>query len=254
VTDVLVLCVFAFCGGLVDAVAGGGGLILVPALFAVYSSAPPALLLGTNKLSSIAGTTFATLRYAWSVPIRWRTILPAALVACGGGLAGAKAVTLIEPGVLRPLILVMLGAVAIYTLTRRNFGSKAGRQVRLEIEGPGVAALAAVIGFYDGFFGPGAGSFLLFGLVRLFGYDFLGAAAATKVLNLASNLGALMLFMATDNVLYAVGLPMAASSIVGGMLGAQLAVRQGSRFIRRMFLLVVVVLIAKLAYDLLLQR
>ena len=107
-TDVLVLCVFAFCGGLVDAVAGGGGLILVPALFAVYSSAPPALLLGTNKLSSIAGTTFATLRYAWSVPIRWRTILPAALVACGGGLAGAKVVTLIEPGVLRPLILVML--------------------------------------------------------------------------------------------------------------------------------------------------
>ena len=253
-TDVLVLCVFAFCGGLVDAVAGGGGLILVPALFAVYSSAPPALLLGTNKLSSIAGTTFATLRYAWSVPIRWRTILPAALVACGGGLAGAKAVTLIEPGLLRPLILVMLGTVAIYTLTRRNFGSKPGRRVRLEIEGPGVAALAAVVGFYDGFFGPGAGSFLLFGLVRLFGYDFLAAAAATKVLNLATNFGALMFFVATDNVLYAVGLPMAASSIVGGMLGAQLAVRQGSRFIRRMFLLVVVALIAKLAYDLLLQR
>ena len=253
-TDVLVLCVFAFCGGLVDAVAGGGGLILVPALFAVYSSAPPALLLGTNKLSSIAGTTFATLRYAWSVPIRWRTILPAALVACGGGLAGAKAVTLIEPGLLRPLILVMLGTVAIYTLTRRNFGSKPGRRVRFEIEGPGVAALAAVVGFYDGFFGPGAGSFLLFGLVRLFGYDFLAAAAATKVLNLATNFGALMFFVATDNVLYAVGLPMAASSIVGGMLGAQLAVRQGSRFIRRMFLLVVVALIAKLAYDLLLQR
>jgi uncharacterized membrane protein YfcA len=212
------------------------------------------LLLGTNKLSSIAGTSIATLRYAWSVPIRWRTILPAALVACGGGLAGAKAVSLIEPGVLRPLILVMLGAVAIYTLTRRNFGSKPGRRVRLEIEGPGVAALAAVVGFYDGFFGPGAGSFLLFGLVRLFGYDFLGAAAATKVLNLATNFGALMLFVATDNVLYAVGLPMAASSIVGGMLGAQLAVRQGSRFIRRMFVLVVVALIAKLAYDLLLQR
>ena len=253
-TDVLVLCVFAFFGGLVDAVAGGGGLILVPALFAVYPSAPPALLLGTNKLSSIAGTTFATLRYAWSVPIRWRTILPAALVACGGGVAGAKAVTLIEPGVLRPLILVMLGAVAIYTLTRRDFGSTAGRRARLEIEGPGVAALAGVVGFYDGFFGPGAGSFLLFGLVRLFGYDFLGAAAATKVLNLATNFGALVLFMTTGNVLYAVGLPMAASSIAGGLLGAQLAVRQGSRFIRWIFLLVVVALIARLSYDLLLQR
>ena len=229
-------------------------MILVPALFAVYPSAPPALLLGTNKLSSIAGTTFATFRYAWSVPIRWRTILPAALIACGGGLAGAKAVTLIEPAVLRPLILIMLGVVAIYTLARRNFGSAPGKQVPLAIEGPGVAALAAVVGFYDGFFGPGAGSFLLFGLVRLFGYDFLGAAAATKVLNLATNFGALMLFVATDNVLYAVGLPMAASSIGGGLLGAQLAVRQGSQFIRWMFLVVVMALIAKLAYDLLLKQ
>jgi uncharacterized membrane protein YfcA len=254
VTDVLVLCVFAFFGGLVDAVAGGGGLILVPALFAVYPSAPPALLLGTNKLSSIAGTTFATMRYAWSVPIRWRTILPAALVACGGGLAGAKAVSLMEPGVLRPLILVMLGVVAIYTLTRRNFGSAPGTRVRPELEAPGVAAFAGVVGFYDGFFGPGAGSFLLFGLVRLFGYDFLGAAAATKVLNLATNFGALTLFVATGNVLYAVGVPMAASSIAGGLLGAQLAVRQGSRFIRRAFLVVVVALIGKLVYDLLLQR
>jgi uncharacterized protein len=253
VIDVLVLCLFAFFGGLVDAVAGGGGLLLVPALFAVYPSAPPALLLGTNKLSAIAGTTFATLRYAWSVPIRWRTILPAALVACCGGLAGAKAVTLIEPGVLRPLVLVMLGAVAIYTLVRQTFGSGPDRRVRLKIEGPGVAVLAAVVGFYDGFFGPGAGSFFLFGLVSLFGYDFLGAAAATKVLNLATNFGALVLFVASDNVLYAVGLPMAASSIAGGLLGAQLAVRQGSRFIRWMFLLVVGALIVKLAYDLLLR-
>ncbi|HWH47265.1 MAG TPA: TSUP family transporter [Burkholderiales bacterium] len=252
-TDVLALCAFAFLGGLADAVAGGGGLIVVPALFAVYPSAPPALLLGTNKLSSIAGTAFATMRYAWSVPIRWRTVLPAALVACAGGLAGAKTVTVIESGVLRPLILVMLGAVAVYTLTRRNFGSSPGRTVRLQIEGPGVAALGAVIGFYDGFFGPGAGSFFLFGLVRLFGYDFLGAAAATKVLNLATNFGALMLFVTTDNVLYAVGFPMAACSVAGGLLGAQLAVRQGSPFIRRAFLLVVALLIGKLSYDLLAQ-
>ena len=249
-TDVLALCGFAFLGGLADAVAGGGGLIVVPALFAVYPSAPPALLLGTNKLSSIAGTAFATMRYAWSVPIRWRVILPATLVACAGGLAGAKTVTLIDSSILRPLVLVMLGAVAIYTLLRRDFGSSPVRAIRLDIEGPGVAALGAVVGFYDGFFGPGAGSFFLFGLVRLFGYDFLGAAAATKVLNLATNFGALVLFVATDNVLYAVGLPMAAASIAGGLIGAQLAIRQGSRFIRRAFLVVVVVLIGKLSYDL----
>lgn len=253
-TDVLILSVFAFFGGLVDAVAGGGGLILVPALFAVYPGAPPALLLGTNKLSSIAGTTFATLRYAWSIPISWRTILPAAVVACGGGIAGAKTVTLFEPGVLRPLILVMLGGVAIYTMVRRDFGARPGIRIRREIEGPGIAALAAVVGFYDGFFGPGAGSFLLFGLVRVFAYDFLVAAASTKVLNLATNFGALILFVMTDNVLYVVGIPMAVCSIAGGLLGAQLAVLGGARFIRRMFLVVAVALITKLAYDLLFAK
>ena len=117
-TEVVALCAFSFLAGLVDAVAGGGGLIQVPALFAVFPSLPPSILLGTNKFSAIAGTTIATLRYSWSVPIRWRVVLPAAGVAGIGALAGAKTVILIDPAILRPLLLVLLSGMAAYTLAR----------------------------------------------------------------------------------------------------------------------------------------
>jgi uncharacterized protein len=249
-SEVLLLCGFAFLAGLVDAVAGGGGLIQVPALFAVFPSASPAALLGTNKLSSIAGTAMAALRFGWSVPINWRVVLPAAVVAGIGALFGAKAVTLLDPALLRPMVLTLLAIVVLHTLAQRLMGQvrKITRTARLEA--PGVALLGGIIGFYDGFFGPGAGSFLVFGLVKLFGYDFLGATAASKVLNLATNFGALVLFATTDNVLYAVGLPMAFCNIGGGLLGAHLAISRGNTFIRGMFLVVVAGLMIKIAIDL----
>jgi uncharacterized membrane protein YfcA len=251
VSDLLILCGFAFLAGLMDAIAGGGGLILVPALFAVFPSAAPALLLGTNKMSSIAGTLVATLRYGWSVPIPWKKVLPAAAWAGVGAFVGAKTVTLLDPTILRPVIVVLLTLVALYTLVRRNFGAHPGRAPLGRYEDIALPALAATIGFYDGFFGPGAGSFIIFGLVRWFGYDFLRAAAAAKVLNLATNFGALVLFTATGNVMYMAAIPMAACSIVGALIGAQLAVTRGAPFIRTAFLVVVLGLIAKLGWDLL---
>jgi hypothetical protein len=250
VTEYLALCVLAFFAGLVDAIAGGGGLIQVPALFAVFPSLPPPLLLGTNKFSALTGTTIATLRYSWSVPIRWRVVLPAAGIAGIGALAGAKAVTLIDTSVLRPLLLFFLLGMLVYTFSRPRLGEHPDSQ-HLEGSGAGLFALSAVFGFYDGFFGPGAGSMLMFALVRWFGFDFLRAAATTKVLNLSSNFAALILFMGTGNVLYAVALPMAAFNLAGGFLGAHLAVREGSRFIRGAFLLVVIVLLGKIALDVL---
>ncbi len=250
-TEVAVLCAFAFLAGLVDAVAGGGGLIQVPALFAVFPSLPPSILLGTNKLSALTGTTIATLRYAWSVPIQWRAVLPAAGIAGLGALAGAKTVTLVDPVVLRPLLLILLGAMAVYTLTRPKLGEESAVPAPLRLGGGSFYAVTAIFGFYDGFFGPGAGSVMMFVLVRLFGHDFLNAAATTKVLNLATNFGALVLFVMTDNVLYAIALPMAAFNIVGGFLGAHFAVRQGSRFVRGVFLIVVVALIGKVLFDML---
>jgi uncharacterized membrane protein YfcA len=249
VFELPILCGFALLAGLMDAIAGGGGLILVPALFAVYPGAPPALLLGTNKMSSIGGTLMATIRYGWSVPIPWRSILPAAIVAALGAFCGAWTVSLLDPTVLRPLIIVLLVLVALYTLVRRNFGERPGTSMPPARQAVVLPMAAAVAGFYDGFFGPGAGTFMLFGLVRWFGFDFLGAAAAAKVLNLATNFAALVLFAATGNVLYAIGLPMAACSILGALIGSHLAIRRGAPFIRAAFFLVVIALIAKLVWD-----
>lgn len=249
--EVVALCVFAFLAGLVDAVAGGGGLIQVPALFAVFPTLPPSVLLGTNKFSSITGTAIATLRYSWSVPIHWRVVLPAAGVAGMGALAGAKTVVLIDPAILRPVLLVLLSAIAIYTLARPKVGQSSETGVRLRPGGMSFYIATAVFGFYDGFFGPGAGSLMMFALVRLFGYEFLGAAATTKVLNLATNFGALVLFMMTGNVLYGLAVPMALFNIAGGFLGAHFAIRKGNRFIRVVFLVVVAALIIKVLLDLL---
>lgn len=246
---VLILSGFAFLAGLMDAIAGGGGLILVPALFAVFPNASPALLLGTNKLSSIAGTFVATIRYGFSVPIDWRRVVPAALCAAVGALAGAKTVTLLDPAVLRPAIVVLLVLVAAYTLLRPGLGAPADGADLVPRPRWLLPTLAALAGFYDGFFGPGAGSFMIFGLVRWFGYDFLRAAAAAKVLNFSTNLGAAVLFAATGNIMYLVAIPLAACSIAGALIGSHLAIRKGAPLIRAAFLLVVLALIAKVCWD-----
>ena len=248
-TEVVLLCGLAFLAGLVDAVAGGGGLVQVPALFAMYPTLPPPLLLGTNKFSAITGTLIATLRYGWSVPILWRGLVPAAGVAGCAAVAGARTVTLVDPVVLRPLLLVILCAMAIYTVVRPAFGTNPDGPTGGARHGISFYPVAAVFGFYDGFFGPGAGTIMMFLLVRWYGHDFLRAAATTKILNLATNFGALALFVATGNVLYAVALPMAACNVLGGFLGAHLAVRGGSRVVRIAFLAVLTALIGKLILD-----
>lgn len=250
-SDLAALCLFAFLAGLVDAVAGGGGLIQVPALFAVFPTVPPAVLLGTNKLSSITGTAMATLRYSWSVPIPWSSVLPAAATAGLGAALGAQTVTMIDPAFLRPCLLVLLGGMAVYTVARPKLGSIPEAEAPLRQGSASFYAVTGAFGFYDGFFGPGAGSVMMFLLVRLFGHDFLSAAATTKVLNLATNFGALLLFIITGNMLYAIAVPMAACNIVGGFVGAHFAVRRGIPFIRAVFLIVVVSLIGKVFWDVL---
>lgn len=245
--EILLLCVLAFFAGLVDAVAGGGGLIQVPALFAVFPSVSPAILLGTNKVSSIAGTSAATLRYARTVPIPWRAMFRAALFVAGTAALGAWSVTQLPPSLLRPVVLMLLIAVLAYSVLHPREGvreSRAGAPSLAE------ALYSGAIGFYDGFFGPGAGAFLMFGLVKWFRCAFLEAAARARIVNLASNAGALSVFLAAGSVDLSVGVPMAGANVAGAYLGASAAVKKGASFIRRIFLLVVAALIVKLALDL----
>jgi uncharacterized membrane protein YfcA len=247
VEEVLLLCALAFLAGLVDAIAGGGGLIQVPALFAVFPTAAPAALLGTNKVSSIAGTLAASMRYARELAIEWPQVIAGASLAAIAGALGAWTVAHSPATLVRPMVLVLLVVVLTHLLVHPRLGLA---PQKLRKPRPGAEATFGMgLGFYDGFFGPGAGAFLMFGLVRWFRHSFLEAAARARVLNLASNAGALSVFLAGGNVDLTIGIPMAAANILGGYTGAAAAVRHGSAFVRGIFLAVVAALIAKLTWD-----
>lgn len=247
--DYALLGVAAFAAGLVDAVVGGGGLIQIPVLFSVFGNTAPATLLGTSKLAGIFGTTAAAVNYARRVSIAWSTAAPAAIAAFLFAFCGAFTVTHVPADFMRTLLPLVLLAVAVYTFRRKDLGSvhaplHTGRreQVFAVLSGAG-------IGFYDGFFGPGTGSFLVFLFVRVFGFDFLGASAVAKIVNVACNLSALMWFGYSGHLLWQLGLMMAVCQVAGSLIGTKLAVRHGSGFVRRVFLVVVTILIVKTSWD-----
>jgi uncharacterized membrane protein YfcA len=241
------LCLFSLIAGFIDAVVGGGGLVQLPALLVLMPGVPVPALLGTNKFASLFGTSTAVYRYTRHVAIDRSTVVPAALAAAAFAFIGARAVSLLNPALLRPLVLVLLIAVAIYVFVVKELGlihkpKHAPRKARL------LGLLIGVgLGFYDGFFGPGMGSFLIFAFVGIFGFDFLSASASAKVINWATNLAAIVYFAGTGNVLYATALPMAVCSVIGAAVGSRLAIAKGSRFVRLFFLVIVTALIAKVA-------
>lgn len=248
----LLLLVAAFVAGLVDAAVGGGGLIQVPALFVGLPSTTPATLLGTNKFASIFGTGSAAWRFARQLSLPWSLLGGMVVLAFVFALLGAAVASQMPTSWMRPLVLVLLLAVLGYTLRRREFGQEARVQAGFSRRERGVGALlAAAIGFYDGFFGPGTGSFLLFGFVRFFRFDFLQASALAKVINLTTNLAALAYFVPTGHVWYALAIPMALCNVLGAQVGASLALRGGARLIRPLFILLVTCLCLKLAIDIL---
>ena len=241
-----VLILLASCfAGMVDAIVGGGGLILVPALFATFPTAPPATLLGTNKCASVWGTAFATLKYSRRVDMRWRALLPAAVCALVGSFVGAWTVTQIDPAFLRKTLPFILLAVLIYTLARKDLGRAHEPHQNQNRERLIACAIGALIGWYDGFFGPGTGSFFIFLLVRFLGYDFLHASASAKLLNVATNIAAIVLFAMKGHIWWQVGLMMAAANVAGSLVGSHLALKHGTGFVRRVFVIVVGVLIVK---------
>lgn len=235
--------------GFVDSIIGGGGLILVPALFATFPSAHAATLLGTNKSASIWGTAFASWQFARRVEMRWGALLPAMGLSFVGAMAGAWAVTQISPQHLRKMLPLILLAVLLYTLARKELGRTHAPRYsgRLEILRAGLIGLG--VGFYDGFFGPGTGSFFVFLLVRSLGYDFLHASAGAKLLNLSSNLAALILFTLNGFVWWHFALTLALANVLGSLLGTRLALKHGAGFVRLMFIGVVSALILKTGFD-----
>lgn len=247
--DYVLLAAAAFLAGMIDAVVGGGGLIQIPALFSALPNAAPATLLGTSKFAGIWGTGAAAVGFARRVKLQWSTAVPAASAAFILSFAGAYTVTHVPPDFIRKLLPFILLAVAAYTYRKKDFGSihaplHVGSREKLF-----AILIGGGIGFYDGFFGPGTGSFLVFLFVRFFGFDFLGASAVAKVVNVACNLSALMWFGYSGHLLWQLGAVMAVCNVLGSLIGIRLALKHGTGFVRKLFLLVVSGLILKTGYD-----
>lgn len=248
-----VLLLGAGMAGFVDAVVGGGGLIQIPLLFNLFPAQTPATLFGTNKLSSVFGTASAAYRYTRRVVLDWTVLGPAAAMAFACAWLGARSVSLVPVDVMRPLVLVLLMVMAIYTFMKKDFGLASGVHAKRlgTIRVWTGSCVGGLIGFYDGFFGPGTGSFLIFLFIRVFGADFLQASASAKVVNVATNIAALLWFGRDGSVLWQLAFAMAAFNVAGAQLGSRLALRHGTRFVRQLFLIVVWSLILRLGYDLL---
>jgi uncharacterized membrane protein YfcA len=239
----------AAVAGWVDAVVGGGGLVQLPMLLLTLPTASPAQILATNKLASICGTATSSITYARRIRPDPRTALTMALPALAGSAGGAAAASLLPDRVFRPLVLAGLVAVALYTVARPNLGEHTAlRHDRVaHLARAGVVGL--VIGFYDGIFGPGTGTFLVLALVGVLGYSFLEASGTAKITNFATNLGALIVFVPAGAPLWRVGLAMGLANLAGGYLGARTAVARGSGFVRVVFVVVVLALIVRLSWD-----
>ncbi|MFM7240503.1 MAG: TSUP family transporter [Opitutia bacterium] len=232
-------------GGFIDAIAGGGGLITVPTLLGV--GLPPQLALGTNKAQSSCGTIIAVRRYARAGLVGWAEVRLAAALACLGSMAGAWTLTLIGNDALRRVIPWMLLAVVTYVALTPRLGAQAAK-ARIDATLFGWT-FGLSLGFYDGFFGPGTGAFWILGLVTLLGQELTRANAFTKVVNLASNLGSLLIFALHGQVAPWVALAMIAGQLIGARLGAGLVLKHGAGLIRGVFLVVVLALVLRLLWS-----
>ena len=246
----VLLVVVAFAAGWVDAVVGGGGLVQLPALLiGLPADTAPAAILGTNKLSSMWGTATSALTYARRVRPDWRTVLPLVVGAALGSAGGAQLAKLLGKDAFTPIVLVALVGVGLYTWRRPELGLETKVRHTGGAHYGRTAVIGLVVGAYDGFLGPGTGSFFVIALVGVLGYGFLEASAKAKIANLVTNLAALVVFAVHGTVLWGLGLSMGAANLLGGFLGARTAIARGNAFVRRVFLVVIAVLVVKLAYD-----
>jgi len=248
-TEIILLCLAAFCAGFVDAIVGGGGLLQVPAALILLPQYPVAAVIGTLKIPAFTGTGFATIQYARQVPIQWKQFVLVAAIAFFSAMAGSALLQLVHNNFMKPVILCILILVAIYTYSKKDFGTHVEKwQSPFQTLFYG-CLIGLIVGFYDGFIGPGTGSFLIIAFITVLGFDFLKASAHAKLVNLATNFGSILFFVSHDLVLYKIAIPMAICNGLGGITGARLAILKGNKFIRVFFLFIVVGTILRFAYD-----
>lgn len=248
VLTIILLIIFGFLGAFVDAIVGGGGLVTLPALLSI--GIPPTFALGTNKFASTMGSFMSVMTYLRAGKINLKFALPILPFILIFSMAGAKAVHYVPNEILRPLVIIMLILVLIYTLMKKDWGQLEKASELSMLKKSILILLIVAIGFYDGFFGPGTGSFFIF-VILMYGLDFLKASGNAKIFNFMSNFGALIMFLYLGNVLFLYGLIMGVSMICGAYVGSKFALRGGTKFVRIFFIIITSVLIVKNIMDLL---
>ena len=249
-TEIATLCGFSFLAGFIDAIIGGGGLIQTPAILFTFPQYSIPTLIGTTKIPSLCGSTMGAFQYSRRVAVIGRFIGPMMGVAFGASWVGAWTLTRVPNSFMKPLALTILVAVFLYTLVKKEFGQATQRIISERQQRFRMGMMGLVIGFYDGFFGPGTGSFLVLGFISLIGFDFLKASAHAKLVNASTNLSCSLFFASKGLILYQLALPMAVANLSGAFLGARLAILKGNQFIRVFFLLVIAATILRFAWDL----
>ncbi|MDR4946965.1 TSUP family transporter [Neobacillus cucumis] len=242
----VILIVFGFLAAFIDSVVGGGGLIALPTL--LFTGLPPAAAVATNKLAGTIGSLTSTIMFYRSGKIDFKSVYKLFPLTFIGSIIGAWTVHLLDPEVLKPLMLVMLAAVAIYSIFKKNWGSETTNKKLSVRHLTFFMLLIFAIGFYDGFIGPGTGSFLIFAFLMI-GFDFLKAAGNAKFLNFGSNIAALLMFIILGQVNFAYGIPMGLAQLAGAFCGSKFAIKQGSGYVRALFIVVTFLLLAKNTYD-----
>lgn len=246
---VVLLCIAAFFAGFIDAVVGGGGLIQTPVSLILLPNLPVSTVIGSLKIPSFSGTAFAAHQYMKKVDINWKILGIMMLLAFPSAFIGSTLLTYVSNDFMKPLLLIVLSLLAVYTYAKKNFGQQQIKDISSRTQILNAIGISLVVGFYDGFIGPGTGSFFVVAFIAIMGFDFLQASANAKMVNLATNFGSICLFMLKGKIIWAIALPMAASNAIGGLIGAKLAISRGNKFIRIFFLIVVVVTLMRFAYD-----
>lgn len=244
---IVFLCIMGFVAAIVDAIAGGSGLITIPAY--MIAGLDPHVLLGTNKFASVAGTSMSTYTYARSDKIDWSLMLRLAPFSLIGAMLGVNTVLKVDSTILEPIILVILILVGIYTMLKKDIGLVNNYQSFNSTSLKKGILVALALGFYDGFFGPGTGTFIIFSLIKVFGFSFVMASANSKVLNLSSNFMSLILFAINKKINYSIGIPVAISMMLGAFVGSRLVVDKGDKFVKPIFIIMALAAAVKVFYG-----
>lgn len=245
---------FSFLAGFIDAVVGGGGLIQLPALLITLPGTPLPTLFGTNKIAALAGTSVSAIQYSSRIKFNVRLLIIISICTGCASYMGAKAMTYVNVNTLKPTILIVLIAIAAYTFLKKDLGSFKTKSLSITRQLFYGSLIGLIVGFYDGFFGPGTGSFFVLGFVVVLGYDFLHASAYAKILNCMTNISALVVFIRQGNYFLELAIIMAVCNITGSLIGTKMALKKGNEFVRTIFLLIVFLMIIRYGYDLYIKK